>query len=250
MALYDIGDVYAQLGSFETAIESFTKVVEITGQDVGITAKMADAKLALGRQNAAGGFRERCRLSFHGAIRLAGEVLKMGGHRPWAWKVIGDATFELSSQESTLADAQSSAEVIHPILQLLINDDVDRRSSVDGLGHAANLLQLPINLETTLKASVFAFAYRVHLLKNEPRVADSALYDFASSLHALGPRSGGEDGKSCLKAAIGAIRLALERDAGDERLWNALGVICADAGEQVAQHAFVVSLELYGKVGR
>ncbi len=50
-----------------------------------------------------------------------------------------------------------------------------------------------------------------------------------------------------IKGAISAIRLALERDAGDERLWNALGVVCGEAGKQLALHAFVVSLELLRK---
>lgn len=206
--------------------------------------------LNLGRQTGAAGFRERSRRAFHNAIKLAGQVLDANvGHRPWAWKVIGDATFELSNQESNLDEVNSSAEIIQPILALLEIDDTDRRSTIEGLGHAANLLQAPVDLNHTLKASIFAFAYRAYLLKNETRVADPAVYDLASALHALALRlEEGEVKMACTKRAIAAIRLALERDAGDERLWNALGVICAGAGKEVAQHAFVVSLELYAKV--
>ncbi|WWC88759.1 uncharacterized protein L201_003672 [Kwoniella dendrophila CBS 6074] len=249
-ALYNIGDTQAQLGVFDKAIEAYEKVLEITKtQEVGVTAALAEANLSLGRQTAAGGFRERSRNALHSAIKLATDVLKDGrSHRAWAWKTIGDAAFELSNQESSLEEALSSSEVLQPVLQHLENDDTDRRSQVEGLGHAANLLQTSPDLEYTLKTSIFAFAYRAYLLKNEPRVADPALYDFASSLHSLALRLPDGDNKTaCLKAAIAAIRLALERDAGDERLWNALGVICGTAGPQVAQHAFVVSLELYTK---
>ena len=250
MAMYDIGDTYLQLGSFDLAVESFEKVLAIAGKgEVGIVAKIADALLSQGRYNVAGAFREKARTAFRDAIRLAGDVLKLGvGHRPWAWKVVGDACFELASQEATMEDAGRSSEIIYPVLQLLIEDDADRRSAVDGLGHAANLLQSPVDLNTTLKSAVFAFAYRAYLLKNETRVADPALYDLASALHALAGRFEGEQRLACTKAAIVAIKRALERDAGDERLWNALGVICAEGGPQVAQHAFVVSLELYAKV--
>jgi len=252
MAMYDIGETYLQVGSFDLAVETFEKVLAITGkEEVGIVAKLADTLLSQGRYSASGGFRERSRNAFRGAIGLAGDVLRMGvGHRPWAWKVVGDAAFEIASQESTLEDVGKTTDVLYPVLQLLIEDDTDRRSAVEGLGHAANLLQSPVDMNTTLKAGVFAFAYRAYLLKNETRVADPALYDLASALHALAGRLEDDQKEACVKAAIKAIRSALERDAGDERLWNALGVICADGGAQVAQHAFVVSLELYAKVSK
>ncbi|WVF69336.1 hypothetical protein IAT40_004112 [Kwoniella sp. CBS 6097] len=249
-ALYDIGDTQAQLGAFDKAIEAYEKVAEMTGRkEVGVISALAAANLSLGRQTAAGGFRERSRNAFHAAISLATQVLQDGrSHRAWAWKTIGDAAFDISNQESNTQEAAASADILQPALQHLVEDDVDRRSQVEGLGHAANLLQTSPDLEYSLKSAIFAFAYRAHLLKNEPRVADPALYDFASSLHSLALRLPDGDKKtSCLKAAISAIRLALERDAGDERLWNALGVICGTAGPQVAQHAFVVSLELYSK---
>jgi superkiller protein 3 len=249
MAWYDIGDIHVQLATFDQAIEAYEQVQQIRGgKQVGVTAAMAGAMLALGRQTAAGGFRERSRRAFHSAIKLAGEVLRMGeGHRPWAWKLAGDAAFELGNNEPVLEEAEDSANVLRPVLELLIADDIDRRSSVEGLGHPSNLLQGPVDLTSTLKSAVFAFAYRSYLCKND-RTADAALYDLATALHALAGRV--KDKTPILKSAISAIRLALERDAGDERLWNALGVICASAGPQVAQHALVVSLELYAKVSR
>lgn len=253
MALYHIADVHSQLGSFDLAVESYEKVDELTGgKELGVTAALATTQLSLGRQTGAGGFRERSRRAFHSAIQLAVKVLnseKGNRHRPWAWKLIGDSAFELSNQESMIEDAEQSAEIIRPVLEMLVADDQDRRSAIQGLGHASNLLQAPLDLDHTLKAAAFAYAYRAHLLKNEPRVSNSALYDLATALHSLGLRSDGEIMTSCVKGAISAIRLALERDGGDERLWNALGVICSGAGKQVAQHAFVVSLELYSKVG-
>ncbi|WVR06249.1 hypothetical protein IAU60_003279 [Kwoniella sp. DSM 27419] len=249
-AMYDIGDTQAQLGAFDKAIEAYEQVLSMTGEkEVGVIAALANANLSLGRQTAAGGFRERSRSAFHAAVRLATDVLSRGRtHRAWAWKTIGDAAFELSNQESNLEEAGTSAEALHAALQHLADEDTDRKGQVEGIGHAANLLQSAADLEYTLKTAIFAFAYRAYLLKNEPRVADPALYDLACALHSLASRlTDGAQRTACLKAAIAAIRLALERDAGDERLWNALGVICGTAGPQVAQHAFVVSLELYAK---
>jgi superkiller protein 3 len=77
----------------------------------------------------------------------------------------------------------------------------------------------------------------------------SALYDLATALHALSQRTADDkERRELVKSAVTTIRLALEKDAGDERLWNALAVLCTDGGEQVAQHAYVISLELYQKV--
>ena len=280
MAMYDIGDVYNQLGSYEEAIEAYEKVIQShpsTTTDkaaeanqgdakgradqslIGVMAKMAESTLTLGRTTAAGGFRERSRRAFHRTIRLVTDILdSRAQHRAWAWKMIGDATFELSSQDTSAEDSEESMNVLRPVLGLLVEDDNDKRATIPGLGHPAELLVTDQSSSTpaipaqtghdVLRVSAFAFAYRSYLLKNEPRVSFSAHYDLATSLHALGRRLEGEERMSCMKAAAGSVRLAMEKDAGDERLWNALGVICAEGGEEVAQHAFVVSLELYAKV--
>lgn len=249
MVQYHIGEVYAQLGAFDLAIESFQAVDAATDSEVGVTAALAEATLSLGRQGAAGGFHERSRRAFHEAVGYAAKVLASGrAHRAWAWKLIGDAALLLAESEATSEDIESTAKVLHPVLELLVADDEDRRSNVAGLGHASNLLQASPGPLHTLKAAVFTLAYRAHLLKNEIRVADSALYDLACALHTLAVRTSDETLRnSTTKAAVAAIRLALEHEPGEERFWNALGVITSAAGPQLAQHAFVVSLECYSK---
>ncbi|BEI86438.1 hypothetical protein CcaverHIS002_0607250 [Cutaneotrichosporon cavernicola] len=247
MAHYHMGETYMQLGDYAGAIAAFKEVDSATeSAEVGVTAALAEAAVALGRFSAAGGFRERSRSAFHTAIGYALRVLTSGrSHRAWAWKLIGDAALQLAEREVDLKDIESTAAVLQPVLEHLIADDDDRRSSVTGLGHASNLLQAASGPHYAVKAAVFAFAYRAHLLKNE-HSANSALYDLGCALHTLATRD--EDVRTpATKAAISAVRLALERDASDERLWNALGVICSAAGQQLAQHAFVVSLELYAK---
>lgn len=247
MARYHIGEVYMQLGQYVQAIDSFKEVdAQTGGNEIGVTALLADATLALGLQAASQGFHERSRSSFHEAIGYALAVVKTGAHRAWAWKLIGDAALKLAETEVTSADIESNARVLHPVLEVLDADDEDRRSAVNNLGHARNLLQSPPSTGYTAKAAVFFLAFRAHLLKNE-HSADAALYDLGCALHAFALKSDGEEKAAAVKAAVAAVRLALERDASDERLWNALGVICSEAGKQLAQHAFVVSLECYAK---
>lgn len=249
MAEYHIGEVHVQLGSYAEAIVSYKKVDEATGgKEIGVTAALAEATLALGATAAAGGFRERSRRAFHEAINYAAKVLTTErSHRAWGWKLIGDAALQLAEHEVEAEDIEATAAVLHPVLEHLVADDEDRRSAVKDLGHASNLLQAAPGPHFTTQAAIFAFAYRAHLLKNE-HVAERALYDLACALQFLATISKVADIKTAAtRAAISAVRLALERDATEERLWNALGVICASAGPQLAQHAFVVSLECYGK---
>ena len=244
IAWYHIGETHIQLGSFELANESFDRVTSMTAGQIGVMSKMAEAFLFLGRQTAAGGFRERSKRAFGCVIELACEVLRSKtGHRPWCWKVIGDAAFELAN---TPDPDDQIIESIRRALAVLVEGDTDKRSMVDGLPTPASFLQ-ETTTPTPLHLAVFAFAFRAWWLKNEPRVITSALYDLSASLHALSRHLAGEKKRAALKAAIGHIRNALDRDAGDERLWNALGVLCEEGGEEVAQHAFVVSLELYSK---
>jgi superkiller protein 3 len=250
LARYTVGEVYLQLGEHVRAIEAFTEIDEsVGGTEAGVTAALAEAALALGRHAASGGFVARARSAFTDAIKHAARVLRARAHRAWGWKLVGDCTLLLAEYEREAdgeAEGNEEADALRPVLELLVADDDDRRSAVAGLGHASNLLQQPTGTpHTTLKAAVFAYAYRAHLLKNEPRVADAALYDLACGLHALSLRSE-EDRAAATKAAVAAVRLALEREPGDERLWNALAVVAASA-PQLAQHALVVALECYPK---
>ena len=244
LCLYYIGDVHSQLASYDLAVETFERVLKLQVDEPGVLAAVAQTSLAMGRAQAAGGFRERSRVAYRVAITSATTVLRTGRHRPWGWKIIGDASFELASVEASENSDEESAAVLQTALELLVEVDSDRRSTIANI-QANELLQAP--RIQTLKVAIVAYAYRSHLLKNEPRVADSALYDLACALHVLA-LSDVSSKEVATKAAIISLRLALERDAGDERIWNALGVVSASESTQLAQHAFIVALELEPKV--
>ena len=251
IARYHIGQTYFELGAFEKAIEAYNAASSLAGgSSFGIIAALSQAHLAQGRHSLAGGFRERAKSAFEAALGLAHDLLaSRSGHRAWAWKTVGDATFDLSKLETTDLDAEKNAITLEPVLRHLVADDTDYKARIEGLGVPSVLLDQPVSLGHALKTSAFAYAYRAWLLKLEPRVSMYATYDLASALHtlAVAPYAPMEMKEGCLTSAMCAIRSALDKDASDERLWNAMGVICASAGPALAQHAFVVSLELYSK---
>lgn len=251
MARYDIGDIQYELCNFEIAIDTFEELVREKPDEVGALGGLAQAHLAQGRSMVEGGFRERARTSFIAAIQVAEKVLKLDrAWRAWGWKVVGDAAFEMGGLAGAI-DEDAAEVALRSVMEWLVKDDDDKRATVSGLGHPSTLLSATISAENFVsRAAVFAFAYRSYLLRDErSNVVMSALYDLATGIHALSQRTKDEkERRELVKTAVSTIRLALEKDAGDERLWNALAVLCVDGGEQVAQHAFVISLELYQKV--
>lgn len=251
MARYDIGDIQYELCNFEVAIETFEQLVSERPDEIGALGGLAQAYLAQGRNMVDGGFRERARTAFIRAIQVAERVLKLDrSWRAWGWKVVADAAFELGGLAGAI-DEDSAETTLRSVMEWLVKDDDDKRSTVSGLGHPTSLLSSTISAENFVsRSAVFAFSYRSYLLRDErSHVVMSALYDLATAVHALSQRTkDAKERKELIKTAIVTIRLALEKDAGDERLWNALAVLCMDGGDQVAQHAFVISLELYQKV--
>ena len=267
-----------ELGVFEEAITAFQEVLPSTfaahgdmdsnrnAGTIGVTAALAEAYLAVGREDLAMGYKLRSRASYLNALDMAYRILSAGQHALWSWKIIGDAAFELAAREVTPEESRETFRLLEPILTYLVEADGDRKSHVEGVGHAANILQASADSASTLRTAVAAYAYRAFLCQNERRSKDSAHYDLASALLALAQRSkratffaekreangnSSIDGmyQACIREAMSAVRAGLERDAGNERLWNALGVLAAEGdGNGMAQHAFVVALEIYPKV--
>jgi superkiller protein 3 len=102
-----------------------------------------------------------------------------------------------------------------------------------------------------LKAGVCAYAYRADLLKYDTKIPEIALYDLACALHHLANqfKIGDEAlSKSATIAATLNVKKALDIDPTSPTLWNAFGSIAAKESPQLAQHAYIVALELEPKV--
>lgn len=240
IAQYDVALIHVELGQYAKAVEIYEQLNETRPGEVGIIAALSGALLSQGREMLSGGFRERARLAFIDAVKHAAEVIRLDRqYRTWGWKVIGDASFDLEN----LSLAPSDQEVLRTVTRMLLEQDTDKRSSIQGIIYNSDDA-------VPLRLAISAFSWRAYLLRDERApVVMSALYDLSAALHHL---AGGTDDQSereaATKAAIGTIRRALDKDSSDERLWTALGVLCVEGGKGVAQHAFVVSLDLYAKV--
>jgi superkiller protein 3 len=252
MAKYDIAIIHVELGHFADAIAIYEQLDAAKPSEVGILAALAGARLSQGREMLNGGFRQRAKHAFLEASAKAQDVIKLDRqYRTWGWKVVADAAFEMNG----LGVDEEDLEVLASASELLVQQDEDKRAAIAGVRDFSDALNgnsashegsetLPLRLAAK------AFTWRAYLLRDERApIVMSALYDQAAALHMLVRATSDEDEKSAAaKAAITALRRALDKDSSDERLWNALGVLCAEGGKAVAQHAFVVSLDLYTKV--
>ncbi|KAL7425055.1 Superkiller protein 3 [Cryptotrichosporon argae] len=248
LARYHLAELHIQLGAFDESLDELDRAAALAPDaGVGIKAALAGALLLLGRSSAASGFRERSRRALRLAIDAATDVLVAGEQQLWAWKIIGDAAFDLAAGEADVSDTTEATNSLMRALQFLTKVDTQGVSAIAGLGSASDLLGQP-EPGSTHKAAILIYAYRAHQLAGQTRTIDPALFDLASACHALASTSTDPSVQTAaIKAAMSVIRLALNHDATDERLWNAMGAVAAGRSAQLAQHAFVVSLECYNK---
>lgn len=248
IAKYDIALIHVELGHFGDAITIYEQLNTQKPGQVGILAALAGAWLSQGREMLNGGFRQRANRAFVQAMQRAQEVIGLERqYRTWGWKVVADAAFEMSG----LGVEEEDVQVLKEAADLLASQDEDKRATISGVRTFGQVHGDQEQMTTvSLRVAITAFTWRAYLLRDDRApVVMSALYDQAAALHTLVRASSDEAEKmAASKAAITALRRALEKDSSDERLWNALGVLCAEGGKAVAQHAFVVSLDLYTKV--
>ena len=255
MCYYHIGNVHQQLGTYGQAVSAYERILEHRPTEAGVVLALSEAWLALGRSESSLGLRGRAYTSSLNAIEQVATIIPSTGlYRRITWKLFADACLTIVSCVSDEDNLSQAHAAIQPILQHLVTVDTDKKAVVPGVVNAASLLNMSsFGRDDMLKVAIAAFAYRADLLKYDTKIAELPLYDLACALHlfatelsAINPKH--QQIAACQKAAIIAIRNALETDSASPTLWNAFGIISASASAQLAQHAYVISLQLEPKV--
>lgn len=255
MCWYHIGNVQQQLGAFGQAISAYERILEERPTETGVILASSEAWLALGRSESALGLRGRAYASSLHSLEQVAKILPHTElYRRTTWKLFADACLNIVSCVNEEDDLSEALAVVQPVLQHLVKVDTDKTASVPGVVDVGTLASLKsLGRQEITKVAIAAFAYRANLLKYDTKIAELPLYDLACALHlfatelrAINPKH--EQIAACQKGAIIAIRNALETDSSSATLWNAFGVISASASPQLAQHAYVISLQLEPKV--
>jgi superkiller protein 3 len=251
---YHMGEVQRQLGLYNEAITSFQHILDVRPEEVGAAIALAECALELGKSERRAGLMARSQASVSRSIECMGGVLRTSRqYRLVGWRVFAEACLELFHTCREDDDVASSLTLVLPLVEILRTEDEDNRAVVAGVTSPAALVAADPHRQSLLLAAICAYAYRADLLKYDKKVSEPPLYDLATALHIMAlhlPEDGThpDQREACIKAATLALKRALDSDPSSPSLWNAFGTVASLGSAQLAQHAFVVSLELEPRV--
>lgn len=248
---YHIANIQHELGLEQQAIDSLGMVVKLSPDQPGVAVTLATIQLSLGKQQSRDGFRARARLNLIHAIRTLQPIVAAKLYRPTTWKTLGEICVHLWSTCKAEEDVREAREALLPLLQWLRDNDTNGSSNVQGVVMLRELLvSSDFHPRDIIKAGICAYAYRVDLLKYDTKIPEIAFYDLACALHQLANDFSAVESaerKATINAATLNIKKALDIDPTSPTLWNAFGSVTAHGSPQLAQHAYIVALELEPK---
>lgn len=226
--------------------------MELSPGQPGVAVALALIQLSLGKQQSRDGFRARARINLIAAIRTLQPIVDAKIYRPTTWKTLGEICVHLWSNCRFEEDVEDAMDALLPILAWLHDNDENSTSNVKGVVSLSDLRgTVGSQPRDILKAGICAYAYRVDLLKYDTKIPEIAFYDLACALHQLAndyTETEGAERKAAISAATLNIKKALDIDPTSPTLWNAFGSVAALGSPQLAQHAYIVALELQPKV--
>ncbi|KAJ9098148.1 hypothetical protein QFC21_004477 [Naganishia friedmannii] len=248
---YHIATVQQELSLYQQAIESLQKALELSLDQTGTIVALAGAQLALGTQQRREGLRARAAVTLGDAMRTLEPVLSAKVYRTTTWKTFGELCINLAYTCKSEQDVIAAMEAVRPVIQHLQTIDENDAASVKGVVSLNELVKdNSMNARNLLKAGICAYAYRADLLKYDTKIPELALYDLACALHLLASDPSfvsNTDREAATRAATMNVKKALDIDPTSPTLWNAFGSVAAMESPQLAQHAYIIALELEPK---
>ncbi len=251
---YHMGEVQRQLGLYVDAIASYQRILDVHPDEVGASIALAQCSLDLGKSERLGGLSRRSQESILGSIEAVRPILEASKqYRLVGWRIFAEASLELFHSCQEEGDIVYALTVVLPLIDSLAAEDEDNRAVVTGVTSPTALADADPAHESLILAAICAYAYRADLLKYDKKVSEPPLYDLASALHILAlhlpndPQHS-DQREACIKAAVLALKRALDSDPSSPSLWNAFGTVASLGSAQLAQHAFIISLELEPRV--
>lgn len=247
-AKYMLANVRHEMGSFDEAIAEYETVLGIVENEFGVQIALlqtltenAWAKIDLGM------FGEAAKLAQR-ALTVAYQISKARLEVFNLWKAVGDA-FAVFAHAKACAgqlDANLAAELLE---SGRVFDTPMPLSDVDkvNLDHVIKELNskpsASASAAVAVSASICAHKRAIHASSNDIHAQAVSWYNLGWAEHRAYISSTFKS-KRFLKAAMRALKRAIELEASNAEFWNALGVVTMTLSPKVSQHSFVRSLHL------
>lgn len=241
-----LGEVFKAIGQYPDAIDSYQTALKLQPTEITGSLALAEAHLIHSRSYSSEGFSSRAESSAVASIQVCTDILeKSSGFRRVAWKIAGDAVYELS-KTSAFDDSEAVAVALLALLSYIgdgtmvnVQDLIDLTipESVDGF--------------YALKVAAAAYDQRISLDSLNNMAAASAHFDLATALIKLSTRIVDSENKtSILNRAKVLVQKSLKLDPLNNSYWILWGNLHFVDNPKLAQHAYIKALERDSKVRR
>ncbi|KAG8887667.1 hypothetical protein FRB98_009229 [Tulasnella sp. 332] len=235
------GDVLRQVHQHEKALEAFHGVLVMRPGETGVLIALTNTYLDLGREQRATGFISRAEGSFSTAIDTAvGVITDAPGFRAIAWKAIGDALLELA-QRPSLSESDTLLAIFDRVTQAVSTFTSNEASSSDII-----VAENP-SVGTALALALKVYRARLSIIEGESDLVGGASFDVAAVLQRVALSLEGDAQRTTIEEAINLVKRAIRSAPGDASSWNALGTLRFLQEPKLAQHAFIMALEVDNK---
>lgn len=234
------------MGFHEEAIVLLEAVRATRPDEAGVLALLAQVHLDLGRSQVSDGFQIRAEQSFMDAIEVALDMIaRVPGFRTMAWKVIGDAAFQLSSFSAFI----NESEVRRSLQAVKFIPPQDTAEEIDKMVPLPSFSD-PEPLSGLQAAAVATHAYLCQLSLSQSPSAGS-WYDLAVALQSWSTKVLPTVNTTAVKAkATEFLKKALQLDVSNPLYWVALGNAYFLSHAKAAQHAYIRAIDIDSKDAR
>jgi superkiller protein 3 len=243
---YFIADVKRGMGLFEEAITILNGLCKIRPDEAGILALLGQAQLDLGLSQISDGFQVRAEESFVNAIQVALDMLEhTPGFRTIAWKIVGDAAFQLSCF-SVFVNEASVRHTLQAIPFPPFQDTAEGITKIVPTPTFQN--EAPLTTLGITAIAIYACLAQISLYSLSQTSNSGAWYDLSVALQSWIKKSPLSADISPLKdKVVECLKKALQLDPSSDIYWVGLGNAYFLSHAKAAQHAYIKALELDSK---
>ncbi|KFG82292.1 putative translation repressor/antiviral protein Ski3 [Metarhizium anisopliae] len=250
---YMLANIKRELGEYDESIALYNTVIETHPEEQGVVIALMQTMVDNALTCVEKGL-------FGKAVQLATDTIEFGSKTPADvketfnfWKSIADAASVFGSVQSRVVDFPASQ--IKELLEASYQEAFELLANVDKVGtdvvYAKGIYpkdeQLGVDMTRCIHATILCYKEAIHVSSGDIHAQAVAHYNLGWAeyrAHACLPAQMRKKPSNYIKAAVRALKRAIELESGNADFWNALGVVTSEINPAVSQHAFVRSLHL------
>ncbi|KAG8426639.1 Superkiller protein 3 [Metarhizium acridum] len=250
---YMLANIKRELGEYDESIALYKTVIDTHPEEQGVVIALMQTMVDNALTCVEKGL-------FGKAVQLAIDTIEFGSNTSGNvketfnfWKSVADAASVFVSVQSRVVDFPASQikgllEASHQeAFELLANVDKVGTDVVYAKGIYPKDERLGVDMTRCIHATILCYKEAIHVSSGDIHAQAVAHYNLGWAeyrAHACLPAQMRKRPSNYIKAAVRALKRAIELESGNADFWNALGVVTSEINPAVSQHAFVRSLHL------